>query len=61
MDIIEKALEYRVVNRLTQVEMAERLGVSRDTYHSIETKKRPLSKVVRKKIELLLNITERSN
>lgn len=59
MDLIEKALEYRVVNRLTQDEMAKRVGVSRDTYHNIEKKKRPLTSVTRKKLEILLNMTER--
>lgn len=58
-EIIEKALEYRVIHKLTQVEMAQLVGVSRETYHAVENGKRPISKVVRKKLEIMLQRKKR--
>lgn len=48
--------EYRKTNNLTQEELAKKLGVSRQTIHSIETEKYQPSIVLAFKIAKLFNV-----
>ena len=47
--------EYREKVGLTQLQMAERLGIAVSTYNMIENGKRGVSVIAAKKISLLLN------
>lgn len=51
-----KLEEYRKTNNLTQEELAQKLGVSRQTIHSIETEKYQPSIVLAFKIAKLFNV-----
>lgn len=47
--------EYREKEGLTQLQMAEKLGIAVSTYNMIENGKRGVSVISAKKISLLLN------
>lgn len=51
-----KLEEYRKKNNLTQEELAQKLGVSRQTIHSIEAEKYQPSIVLAFKIAKLFNV-----
>ena len=51
----EVMLEYRAKERISQTELARRVGVSLQTINSIENGLQEPSKVTRAKIELVIN------
>lgn len=53
MNIDERILRYRAKNNLNQLEMAEKLSVSRELVNKLENKKIDPSKMVLAKIDLL--------
>ena len=55
MTLQEKMLEYRAKNRISQGELAERCGVSKQTIHSIENGLQTPSKVTEVKIRLVVD------
>lgn len=59
--LVSDAYRYRVLHRFTQDEMAKLLGVSRNSYNAIETKRGEPSKKTRLRLEHLLYNDERSH
>lgn len=53
MNIDERILLYRAKNNLNQLEMAEKLSVSRELVNKLENKKISPSKMVIAKMDLL--------
>lgn len=53
MNIDERILRYRAKNNLNQLEMAEKLSVSRELVNKLENKKIDPSKMVLAKMDLL--------
>jgi len=53
-ELIDKMIEYRAKNDLSQREFAEKAGVSLQTINSVETGLQEPSKVTKAKIELVL-------
>lgn len=54
MSLQERMIEYRARERLTQVELAERVGVSTQTINSVENGSQEPGKITRAKIELVV-------
>jgi len=54
MTLQERMIEYRAKERITQGELAERVGVSKQTINSVEQGIQDPSKVTRAKIELVI-------
>lgn len=57
-ELIEKMLDYRARNNLSQVRLAELCGVSQQTVCNVENGVQSPSKLTRKKI---LNLIEKEN
>lgn len=53
MNISDRILQYRAKNNLTQFEMAEKLGVSRELVNKLENEKTEPSKMILVKMDLL--------
>lgn len=53
MNISDRILQYRAKNNLTQTEMAEKLGSSRELINKLENGKTEPSKMILIKIDLL--------
>lgn len=53
MNISDRILQYRAKNNLTQFEMAEKLGVSRELVNKLENEKIEPSKMILVKMDLL--------
>lgn len=53
MNISDRILQYRAKNNLTQFEMAEKLGSSRELVNKLENRKIEPSKMILLKMELL--------
>lgn len=53
MNISDRILQYRAKNNLTQFEMAEKLGVSRELVNKLENEKIEPSKMILIKMDLL--------
>ena len=54
MKLADRVLEYRARERINQQELAERVGVSKQTIYSIENGLQDPSKVTLAKIELVI-------
>lgn len=54
MTLQEKMIEYRAKERITQKELAERVGISTQTVNSVENGLQTPSKVTQAKIELVI-------
>lgn len=53
MNISDRILQYRAKNNLTQFEMAEKLGSSRELVNKLENGKTEPSKMILVKMDLL--------
>lgn len=53
MNISDRILQHRAKNNLTQFEMAEKLGVSRELVNKLENEKTEPSKMILVKMDLL--------
>lgn len=53
MDEIQKLFDFMVKNNLTQEQMAIKLNISRSFLNQIINNKKPLSKKVKRKFELI--------
>lgn len=53
MDNIQEIFDFMVKNNLTQDKMAQKLNISRNMLNQIINHKKPLSKKVKRKFELL--------
>jgi len=53
MNISDRILQYRAKNNLTQTEMAEKLGSSRELINKLENGKTEPSKMILIKMDLL--------
>ena len=53
MVIGKRILQYRAKNNLTQTEMSERLGVSRELVNKLENGKLKASKIILVKMDLI--------
>ena len=58
MSLQDRMIEYRAKERITQVELAERVGVSTQTINSVENGIQEPGKVTRAKIELVIGKEE---
>ncbi len=58
MSLQDRMIEYRAKERITQVELAERVGVSVQTICSVENGTQEPGKVTRAKIELVVGKEE---
>ena len=58
MSLQERMIEYRARERITQVELAERVGVSTQTICSVENGSQDPGKVTKAKIELVVGKEE---
>ena len=54
MTLQERMIEYRAKERISQQELADRCGVSKQTIYSIENGMQEPSKVTHAKIELVI-------
>lgn len=54
-ELSERMIEYRAKERISQRELARRVGVTLQTIHSIENGLQEPSKVTRAKIDLVIN------
>lgn len=57
-ELSEKMIEYRAKERISQKELARRVGVTLQTINSIENGLQEPSKVTRAKIDLVINKKE---
>ena len=53
MEIGERIFQYRAKKKLTQIEMANELGVSRELINKLENKKITPSKMILMRMDLL--------
>lgn len=58
MTLQDKMLEYRAKERITQTELAQRVGVTLQTINSVENGNQVPSKITRAKIELVVGKVE---
>lgn len=58
MSLQDRMVEYRAKERITQVELAERVGVSVQTICSVENGNQDPGKLTRAKIELVIGKEE---
>ena len=54
MKLPDRMIQFRAKERITQVELAERVGVSVQTICAIETESQEPSKITKAKIELVI-------
>lgn len=54
MNLSERMIEYRAKERISQNDLAERVGVTKQTIYSIENGYQDPSKVTRAKIEMVI-------
>ena len=54
MTLQERMIEYRAKERITQADLAERVGVTIQTINSVENGKQDPSKITVAKIELVI-------
>ena len=58
MSLQDKMIQYRARERITQAELANRCGLSKQSIHLIERGKKIPSKVAQAKIELVIEEKE---
>ena len=61
MSLQDRMIEYRARERISQVELANRAGVTVQTINSVENGKQDPSKITIAKIELVIGKGEESN
>lgn len=54
MDYIQEIFDFMVKNNLTQKSMAQKLNISENLLNQVLNHKKPLSKKVKRKFELLI-------
>lgn len=54
MNLADRMLMFRAKNNLTQQQLADKVGVSKQWINSIETGNKPAGKLTRAKIELVI-------
>ena len=54
MSLAERMIEYRAKERISQQELADRCGVSKQTIYSVENEMQEPSKITKAKIELVI-------
>lgn len=54
MNYIQDFFDYMLEHNLTQEQMAQKLNISRNMFNQIMNNKKPLSKKVKRKFELLI-------
>lgn len=57
-ELSERMIEYRAKERISQKELARRVGVTLQTINSIENGLQEPSKVTRAKIDLVISVKE---
>lgn len=55
MSLREKIIDYRAINSLTQTELAEKAGVSRDIIMALENESRAVKPVTMRKVEIFID------